>query len=268
MRSYTLLSQLHALNHWRVYYGVRRSSSVRPGVSSSRGRVFAGCLGGFSSARRPVLDASLSDPIRYTPDCLSRARLSRDASRLSLLLNLLQRFVGSTTGAVILYFLSSPDVGGLPSTSPVSLSSISHRPSLNKNPAFLWQWRVPSGLPASWSPLRTAKLFVGVDWFIGNDRFTSSPLTRSSDNSLSSSRYSKPSAYLSPIGQSSTSDPDFLRWSPHLLPILCTLVWLQVQHSRCVASSLGVLSNSKSGFSVTDKVLTSIFLYALATVMT
>ncbi len=45
---------------------------------------------------------------------------------------------------------------------------------------------------------------------------------RSSDNSMCSSRYSRPSTYLSPIGRSSTSDPGGLRWSPHLLPILCT----------------------------------------------
>ncbi len=32
------------------------------------------------------------------------------------------------------------------------------------------------------------------------------------------------SSILSPFGWSSTSDPDGLRWSPHLLPILCTYV--------------------------------------------
>ncbi len=52
-----------------------------------------------------------------------------DAPRLSLLLSLLQRWVGSTAGAAILYLLSCPDVGGLPSIS-LSVCHLSLRPSL------------------------------------------------------------------------------------------------------------------------------------------
>ena len=62
--------------------------------------------------------------------------------------SLLRWWVGSTAGAAILYLLSSTDVGGLPSIC-LSVDRLSLRPSPNKNPAFLWQWRVPSGLPAS-----------------------------------------------------------------------------------------------------------------------
>ncbi len=110
-------------------------------------------------------------------------------------------------------------LGVHPQSVCLSVVSLSHRPSPNKNPAFLWQWRVLSGLPASRSQSEQQSFSSA---FIGNDRFIPSPLTRSSDNSLSSSRYSRPSANLSPIGWSSPSNPGGLRWSPHLLPILCS----------------------------------------------
>ncbi len=56
----------------------RARTCVRVVVRRSR-RAFTSCLGGFfSSARRPVLDGvSLRSPVRYFPDCLSRARLPR-----------------------------------------------------------------------------------------------------------------------------------------------------------------------------------------------
>ncbi len=74
---------------------------------------------GFSLARRPVSDCTSLSAVRYTLDYLSRACPSlRNAPRLPLLRSFLQRWVRSTVGAAILYLLSRPDVGGLPSLSP------------------------------------------------------------------------------------------------------------------------------------------------------
>ncbi len=64
----------------------------------------------------------------------------------------------------------------------------------------------------------------GVDSFIGNDRLTSSPLTRSLDNSPYPPRYSR--LYLPYLLSAGAAHLTLggLRWSPHLLPILCASV--------------------------------------------
>ncbi len=64
----------------------------------------------------------------------------------------------------------------------------------------------------------------GVDSFFGNDRLTPSPLTCSSDNSLHPSRYRR--LYLPCLLSAGVAHLTLggLRWSPHLLPILCTSV--------------------------------------------
>ncbi len=64
----------------------------------------------------------------------------------------------------------------------------------------------------------------GVDSFIGNDRLTPSPLTRSSDNSSYPSRYSR--LYLPCLLSAGAAHLTLggLRRSPHLLPILYTSV--------------------------------------------
>ncbi len=94
-------------------------------VSASKSSGLRWLTRGFSLARRPASDGTSLFAVHYILDCLSRARPSpRDAPRLPLLLSLLQRWFRSTAGAAILYLPSCPDVGGLPSLSPVRLSSI------------------------------------------------------------------------------------------------------------------------------------------------
>ncbi len=130
--------------------------------------------------------------------CLSRARpfSARDAPRLPLLLSLLQRCFRSTAGEAILYLPSRSDVGGPPSISPGSRLV---RPSVYylTDPSL-------AGIPRSGASDRSSPVCLhrdphreqqsfsyGVDSFIGNDRFTPSPLIRSSDNSLHPSCYSR-----------------------------------------------------------------------------
>ena len=90
------------------------SSRVRPGVVVSGGVVVSRSglrklSRGFSSARRPLLDASLSrSVILWTA---SVKPVSIDALWLSLLLSLLRRWVGSTAGAAIPNFSLLPTSG-------------------------------------------------------------------------------------------------------------------------------------------------------------
>ncbi len=160
---------------------------------------------------------------------LSRARPSpRHAPRLPLLLSILQRWFRSTAGAAtLLYLLSSssrrrgPHPQSVPVRSRLSVC-LSDRPFPSRNPAFRCQWRVLSGLPASWSPLRTAKLFVRrwlVYWQWQVHSLTAHTLIRQLPVPFT---LQQTVSSLSPIGRSGTSDSGGLRWSPHLLPILRT----------------------------------------------
>ncbi len=106
--------------------------------------VASGCgrcrVSGLRKLSRGVFFGS-SPSLRCSPVPLSsglpQSSLSLwNAPRLCLLLRLLRGWVGPTAGAVILYLLSSPDVGGLPSIS-LPVCPLTHRPSPSKNPAFL-----------------------------------------------------------------------------------------------------------------------------------
>ncbi len=157
---------------WCVRVCVLSSSGL---LRLSRGFLF----GSLAQLRRRV---PLPGPLYSGLPQLSPS-LSPGCSTASLLLSLLRRWVRSTSGAAILCLALVPTSGVYPYSIP-SVCRLSHRPSPNENPAFPWHWRVRSGLLASWSLLRTAKLFSGVDSFIGNGRFTPSPLTHSSDRQL------------------------------------------------------------------------------------
>ncbi len=101
---------------------VRRRRSRRP---------FTGCLGGFH--RLVTLSLTAFPGPLYSGLPQSSPPL-RDAPWLSLLRSLLRRWVRSTAGAAILYLLSNPDVGGLPSASPgLSVVSLTD-PPLTRTP--------------------------------------------------------------------------------------------------------------------------------------
>ncbi len=202
-----------------------------------------GCLGVFGSS--PRLRLHVPGPrsvISWT--FLSRARPSLwHAPRLPLLLSILQRCFRSTAGAAISCLLSSlrPDAGG-----PSSISPGPSRPSVYLTDPFL------AGTPRSGASYGSSPVCLhheshkerqsfsyGVDSFIGNDRLTPSPLTRSSDNPPYPSRYSR--LYLSCLLSVGVAHLTLggLRRLPHLLPILCTSVSLRAHYSRCVISASG-----------------------------
>ncbi len=163
--------------------------------------------------------------------CFSRARpFPRDAPRLPLLLSILQRCFRSTAGAAILHvsLSSRPDVGGTPSISPGSRLSVCLL-SLSDPPL--------AGTPRCGASDGSSRVCLhreshreqqsfsyGVDSFFGNDRFTSSLLTRSSDNFLYPSRYSRLYLFCLLSARAAHLALGGLRWSPHLLPNLCTYV--------------------------------------------
>ncbi len=153
----------------------------------------------------------------------------RHAPRLPLLLSILQRCFRSTAGAAIPCLLSSlrvPTPGVRLRSVPVRLIHLSTWPT-----PFL------AGTPRSGashgsslvrlhheSHRERQSFSYGVDSFIGNDRLTSSPLTRSLDNSPYPSRYTRLCLpYLLSAGAAHLTLGG-LRWSPHLLPIPCTSV--------------------------------------------
>ncbi len=132
-------------DHYPVWRHACASVRVRPSKSS-------GLLSRGFGSRPLFLQRHVSRPaVRYSLDFpQSSPSRSRDAPRLPLLRSLLQRCFRSTAGAAILRLSSLSDVGGTSSIRPgQSVCLLSHRPSPNENPAFSWQWRVPSGLPAS-----------------------------------------------------------------------------------------------------------------------
>ena len=112
---------------------------------------------GFSSARRPVSDGISRSVILWTASvelapqghstaspfwppelvvttAVGATRLWLGRMRLPLLRTLLRWWVRSTAGAAILYLLSNPDVGGLPSASPgLSVVSLTD-PPLTRTP--------------------------------------------------------------------------------------------------------------------------------------
>ncbi len=148
-------------------------------------------IGGLSLARHPVSNGTSLSAVCYTLDFpqSSQSLFSRYTPRLPLLLSLLQRQFRSTAGSAILYLLlssrhrgstltqSRPSVVYLtdPSIAGTGASDGSSLVCLHCNP----HWEQQS-------------FSFGVDSFIGNDRFTPSPLTRSPHNFLYLSRYSRP----------------------------------------------------------------------------
>ncbi len=140
------------------------------------------------SAVHYILDFSSVEPVPFSV---------WDAPRLPLLLSLLQRCFRSTAGATILYLPSRSDVGVLPSISPGS-RLVRLSVYYLTNPSLAGTQR--SGASDRSSPVclhldphREQQSFsYAIDSFIGNDRFTPSPLIRSSDNFPYPSRYSRP----------------------------------------------------------------------------
>ncbi len=112
--------------YWYAFRISRRTPKAHLicGVHAGASGSHASKSSGLSRLSRGFIFGSLAQlrrrfPGRYTPDYLSRARPSlRVAPWLPLLLSLLRQWVRSTAGAAILYLLSNPDVGGLPSVSP------------------------------------------------------------------------------------------------------------------------------------------------------
>ncbi len=125
-----------------TYCGVARRPGVRRLVSGLRK-----LSRGVSSASRPILHAR---PFRCLPDCLSRARPSGTLRSFPYCWVFYDGGSGPPRGQRSSIFSLVPTSGVYLQSVP-SVCRLSHRPSPNKNPAFLWQWRVPSGLPASWS---------------------------------------------------------------------------------------------------------------------
>ena len=131
---------------------------------------------GFSSARRPAPTFS-SRLARCLLDCLSQARPPRMPHGFTYCGSLLRRWVGSTAGAAISNFSLLPTSGVYPQS--VCLSSLSD-PSSAATPQSCLGGSLLVCL--NHDPNQNCKVFVGVNSFIGNDKFTPSPLTRSSDN--------------------------------------------------------------------------------------
>ncbi len=204
---------------------VRRAfSSKSPGLSKlSRG--FSGWLVAPSltthprSAVRYILDLPQSSP--SLPMERSTASPTPESST-----TVFQVHCGGSNPLSSLS-LSRPDVGGLSSISP-GQSRLSV--CLPDRPFLAGTLRSGASDGSSLVCLhreshREQQSFpYGIDSFIGNDRFTPSPLTLSSDNSLYPSRYSR--LHLLCLLSAGVAHLTLggLRWSPHLLPILCTSV--------------------------------------------
>ncbi len=180
------------------------------------GRAFESCLGVFFGSspypRRPRLPTVVFWTASVEPVLLGRPTAFLTAGVLY------DGGLGPPWGQRSSNFSSSLPTSGVHSQS-VSLSSLTD-PSSAATPRPCLGGS--SLVCLSRDLNQNSKVFFSVDSFIRNDTLTPSPLTRSSDNLLFSSRYSRPSAFRSPIGRSGTSDPGGLRWSPHLLPKLCT----------------------------------------------
>ncbi len=173
--------------------GVRRCVRVRR-ASKSSGWLSRGFVFGWLVAPSP--DARSRSAVRYILD-LPQSSPSLSAGRSTASptpeysTTVFQVHRGGSNPSRL---SSRPVVGDTPSISPRSVSSVClpDRPSLAGTPR--------SGASDGSSPVclrreshREQQSFsYGVDSFIGNDRFTPPPLTRSSDNSLHPSRYSRP----------------------------------------------------------------------------
>ena len=111
---------------------------VHPGVCASSVRVLTPGrrVSGIRKLSRGGFFGSSPYPRRSPVPLSSRLPQSspslRDAPRLSLLLSLLRRWVGSTAGAAILYLLSSPTSGVYPQS--VCLSVCLADPPLARTP--------------------------------------------------------------------------------------------------------------------------------------
>ncbi len=171
---------------------------------------------GVFSARRSVLDVSRDPLSSGLPQ--SSPSFSGTPHGFPYCGSLLRRWVGSTAGAAI----SLTSFCFFSRRRGYTLSLSLYRPSPNKNPAFLWQWQVLSGLPESRPQLERQSSSSALTRLLV---MISSLPHRSHAHSTTLPALvtvSRPSAYLSPIGRSGTSNPCGLRWSPHLLPMLFT----------------------------------------------
>ncbi len=216
-----------------------RASCVRVVVRSRSG--LQSCLGDFLRlAVRPRRFPLLA---RYLLHCLSRARPSWTPYGFPYCGSLLRWWVGATAGAAISNFSLLPTSGVHPQS--VSLSSLS--PTLPQQ-----QPRVPASAGPLWSAwtmtsIRTAKLFTGDDSFIGNDKFTPSPLTRSSDN-FPCSRHASADPQLICLLSAGAAHLTLVVWGGRLASYLYSVHKSDFKSRTPVAlyRQSGVLSNSKS----------------------
>ncbi len=169
---------------------------MRPGASV----VVSGWSGlrklsrGFSSARRPLrlvaLSLTLSSPNPLFSGLPQSSLSSSMPYGFPYYESLPRRWFGSTAGAAIPIFSLLPPSEVYPQS--VRLSSLSpnlpqQEPHILASAGPLWSaWIMVS--------IRTARLFLGVHSFIGNDTFTPSPLPCLSDNLQFPSRFSRPSS--------------------------------------------------------------------------